>query len=297
MTAGGKKTRMRFAIKWWSVPLISLFCAKSIWCGTVYNTLPDPSVPDEFSIGYFDNAVAEFGALIQLSGDAPANVQSATVAFSNWAFESNYESVGASAGYSLPVTLNFYDIGPSDSLGPLFYSISTSAFIPWRPEPDPTDCGQGSTDYLAGDGSCYPGALSNVNFDLGGIAFPSTFIYGLAFNTQSYGYSPLGAPGPYDQLHLAISGDPPAVGSNPLADILFWNTSIASNYHDGGAGGVGTFRPDSGWAPFSPAIDLEAVSEIPELSTFSLVAFPVFGLFAVRIRRASTWRLAASHRK
>jgi hypothetical protein len=123
--------------------------------------------------------------------------------------------------------------------------------------------------------------------DLGGFSVAGSFIYGLEFNTQDYGNNPYRTPGPYNGLHFAMSGDIPAVGSNPLPDTVFWNTAIAANYHDGGVGGVGTFRPDDGWAPFSPAIQFD--TEItPEPSTVSLFVLSLTGLFALTARRFST---------
>jgi hypothetical protein len=265
--------------------LAGLFCLQPSWCGTVYTTLPDPTLPDEFSIGYEDTGTSELGDSIRLSGSSPLNLESTTVAMSDWAYESKYESVGRSSGFYVPITLNLYDVGPSDSLGSLFYSVTSDAFIPWRPEPDPTDCGAGSTDYLASDSGCYPGALVTINLDLGGLTVPDTLIYGVAFDTQNYGYNPYSIVGPYNDLHLAMAGDVPGVGSNPEPDWIFWNTAVAANYHDGGAAGVGVFRPDAGWSPFSPAIQFDAAFT-PEPSMMLLTGLSFLGLYiALRLRR------------
>ena len=35
---------------------------------------------------------------------------------------------------------------------------------------------------------------------------------------------------------------------------MYWNTLTAANYTDGGAGGVGIFRLDTGWTPYTPAV-------------------------------------------
>jgi uncharacterized repeat protein (TIGR01451 family) len=42
----------------------------------------------------------------------------------------------------------------------------------------------------------------------------------------------------------------PNVGTNPLPDTKYIN-SVASTYTDGGAGGTGTFRQDTGWTPYT----------------------------------------------
>ncbi|MEO8104911.1 MAG: hypothetical protein ABI602_01075, partial [Candidatus Saccharibacteria bacterium] len=39
------------------------------------------------------------------------------------------------------------------------------------------------------------------------------------------------------------------VGHDDNADNVFWNTSFAGFYADGGTAGVGTFRQDTNWTP------------------------------------------------
>ena len=41
-------------------------------------------------------------------------------------------------------------------------------------------------------------------------------------------------------------------------DAVFWNTMTAAHYFDGGSAGVGTFRRDTNWAPYTPAVSLTA---------------------------------------
>ena len=38
------------------------------------------------------------------------------------------------------------------------------------------------------------------------------------------------------------------------ADAVCWNTSYGPFYTDGGAGGINVFRPDTNWAPYTPAV-------------------------------------------
>jgi hypothetical protein len=55
---------------------------------------------------------------------------------------------------------------------------------------------------------------------------------------------------------------------NPYA--VFWNTSTASNYADGGTGGVGKFRQDIntdsvyGWGGYVPAVQLTSTTPPPK---------------------------------
>ncbi len=90
---------------------------------------------------------------------------------------------------------------------------------------------------------------------------PNKVIYGVEIRTTSYGDPAIGGPMgtstacfstsagcPYDSLNVGLSLDPTnvTVGSNALTNGIFWATTTAGWYCDGGAGGVGTFRFDGG---------------------------------------------------
>jgi hypothetical protein len=97
--------------------------------------------------------------------------------------------------------------------------------------------------------SVYAGSDSTVAFNFSGTVVPDNIIYGLAYNTTDYGYDPTGVPGPVESLNFALSTLPPTVGSNPLPDTAYWNTSYGPFYADGGAAGVDIFRQDQQWTP------------------------------------------------
>jgi hypothetical protein len=123
--------------------------------------------------------------------------------------------------------------------------------IPWRPEADPT-C-PGGTAWRASDGSCYNGLAFNASFDFTsqGITLPDDVIIGVAYNTENWGANPIGVDGPYDSLNVGVAPNQPVtIGSDDNTDDVFWNTSTAADYSDLGAGGVGTFRQDTNWAPY-----------------------------------------------
>ena len=268
----------------------ALFALPCLHADVLYTTVPQVLPPNLPSLGYQATRTAEFGGLVQLSPGGPAVLDVAVVVMSNWALESTYEPVGTSSGFDFPFALNLYNPGPDDSVGSLIGTFTGTGFVPWRPEantnPAPAGCGANSTRYLASDGNCYNGSLSTVTVQLGGIAVPPEFIYGFAYDTQSAGANPLGVAGPFDSLNFAVSSQAPRVGSNPLMGIVYWNTSGAGNYADGGAGGVGVLRQDTGWGTYSGAVTFDG-TPTPEPAVRLLLAACCLGL---------GFKLRAAHR-
>jgi hypothetical protein len=98
---------------------------------------------------------------------------------------------------------------------------------------------------------------SNITFDMSAssLTLPDKVIYGISYNTTHYGYNPVGIGAAcyatdscgYDSLNIGLTRDPVnvVVGSDPIPGSIYQNTSLASNYCDGGAAGTGTFRIDS----------------------------------------------------
>jgi hypothetical protein len=246
----------------------------------IYNSNPSPLPGNLPSLGYQANQTAEFGDLIQFA-PGPRNLTSATVTMSDWALESTYETVGTSAGYTHPLTLNLYTVGAGNTVGSLIGSDTISAFVPWRPEADPT-C-PGGTAWRNGAGTCFNGLAFQVSFDFSGLLVPDEVIYGLAFNTNTWGYNPIGLPGPYESLNFGLSAAGASIGSDPLPGTAYWNTMTAANYTDGGTGGVGTFRQDTGWA-YVGAIDFQATA-VPEPTGIILLGTLVGALGLLRRRK------------
>ena len=256
----------------------------------IYNNISSPLPPNLPSESYEAMSSYEFGGLIQFAGGNPTySLGSATVAMSDWAYYSEWaaavnDKTITTGGFDVPLTLNLYDVGPSDTVGAAIGSRTVDAFIPWRPEPSAA-CANAPNNYnnaWMDNGICYNGSLSTVTFDLTGITVPNQVIYGLSFNTTDYGTPKTGVAGPYDSLNFAFSSASPSVGSNPRPGTAYWETSYAGFYADGGAGGVGTFRQDTGWTPYSGAIEFTA---IPEPASFGLIGLGLLGLGLAAKRR------------
>ena len=239
--------------------LLLTFAQRPVFAGTgMYDDIPAPLPFNVPSLGYQANQTAEFGELVQFAAGTSRSVSSVTAVMSDWALASTYGSTDA--GWSHPITLNLYNVDSSSGTpqpGSLIASVTQTFFIPWRPEAG-GDCGSG---WRAADGNCYSGRAFEVTFNLNNITVPDQVIYGIAFHTNTWGYTPIGLPGPYESLNVGLNSAAPTVGSNPLLGTAYWNTMTPGDYTDGGAGGVGTFRQDTGWSPFSGAVEFDSVPE------------------------------------
>ena len=225
-----------------------------------YNHIPNPLPPNYPSLGYQATQTAEFGDLVTLSGTA-RRAGSVTVAMSDWAKHSDYPAMGAS-GFSHPITVNIY-ASNSGALGNLLGTVTQTFTIPWRPEADLT-C-PGGTAWRASDTNCYNGFAFTIKLDFTSVplTLPNDIIVGIAYNTNTWGYSPIGQSGPYESLNVGVVDGSPSAGTDVNPDAVFWNTMTAANYTDGGFGGVGTFRSDTNWSGYAPAFSVTTFLPVP----------------------------------
>jgi len=243
----------------------------------VYSNLQDPLPGNLPSLGYQATSTTEFGDHIQFAA-GPRKLDSVTITMSNWALESSYGTGGS--GYTHGLTFNIYNYVNDTAAGSLIASNTINTLIPWRPEAD-TSC-PGGTAWRSADGTCYNGLAFNVTFDFSAqnVVLPDDIVFGLAFNTQSYGNNPTGASGPYNSLNYALVSASPSVGTDVNSDTLFWNTSWAGG-RSPGVGTNGVFGVDTNWTGYVPAARFDA-SAVPEPATLALVGLGLLGLAGMR---------------
>lgn len=240
---------------------------------TVYDALPSVNPSINYPSQPFQaQQTFEFGDYIHLGG-AARTLNSVTVTMSNWAkyqdyiLDSRYNS--NTSTWTHPITLNIYTNQldsngvPNDKIATVTQNIT----IPWRPASDPS-CGTTSngTGWKEGD-TCfnYSGIAFNANFDLSSlnVVLPDDIIVSIAYNTQTWGFSPIGSNGPYNSLNVAV---PPSqvvsVGTDDSNNEVFWNTATADWYDDNGLAGVNIFRKDTNWAPYG-TIALRIQASLP----------------------------------
>ncbi|MGN6626913.1 MAG: PEP-CTERM sorting domain-containing protein [Tepidisphaeraceae bacterium] len=234
--------------------------------GVIYDNIPDPLPGNVVSYAYEADSVAEFGNGITFAGTDRA-LTNVRIEMSDWAKASDYPGVGDSTGYDQPVTVNLYNVGTGGAVGSLIATRTQTIHVPWH------DTGNG-----------YNGTAFTADFDFTGVTVPDSVIYGVAMNTTDHGANPTHVPGPYDSLNygLTTSEANPGIGTDINPDDTYQNSTWTGAYTDGGAGGLGTFREDSGWTGYTPAIQFSAV---PEPGSLALLGLGGLGLLMRRRRR------------
>ena len=164
-------------------------------------------------------------------------------------------------------------VGPRGQPRSLLLRKTKNFNIKYRPSADLVNC-TGADDGKWFDGTnCYNGFAQTVTFKkLGSATIPASrdIVWTVAYNTTHYGANPKGEGQAcfsssggcgYDSLNVGAETFPasPFVGTDLDADGAVWNTSYAPFYCDGGTGGSGTLRVDTGvdcWTDYRPLAEI-----------------------------------------
>jgi MYXO-CTERM domain-containing protein len=201
----------------------------------IFNSIPDTLSTNYTSQAYQAQQVSEFGDRISFGGSA-RQLSSASVTMSMWARYEEWNLGGvnygtgayAGDGYTQRFTFNIYNAGTGSTPGSLIGSVTQDKYIQYRP-----------TVWNLPSGSPASGIAQTISFDLSGlnITLPESIVWGLAFNTQTYGVSPTGVNGPYNQLNVCYnqsSAWAPANGGVTVGstDLLTKFINAANNLND-----------------------------------------------------------------
>ena len=278
---------------------------------TLFDSIPAVYPGSFSSLGYEATSTDEFGDHVMLTaaGETLGNVVVSLTDWacendftwdgSTWvpdrdayAGEACVTTPGAS--FEHPITLNIYEVdtsGVDPAVGTLITTKTETFEIPFRPSYDATYCytdsGKagakspaddmpfGGTWYDPVADRCFHGYAFNLTFDFVGdnVVLPQEVIVSVAYNTANHGAAPIGVDGPYSSLNVSLNSDgaAPTIGTDVEPDAVFWDTSYAPNYTDGGAGGVDIFRRDTNWSPYSMVMQINAAAA--ELATVFVSPF------------------------
>ncbi len=243
----------------------------SALAGTIYDNLPSPRPGNLTSLGFEANATSELGGQVELAGPQRAR-PAVTLMMSTWACETGHGATCATspgARFTQPLTLNLYAVEPDNSPGALISSVTRTFEMPYRPSANDKRCGSTGMWYAKQSDQCFNGKAFSVKFGPQvRVTLPNRAIVAVAYDTTHYGSQPYGEGTScrisgndcgYDSLNVGFASSAPSVGSDPLPDGAYLNSSRDSTYCDGGSDGTGSFRLDAGcWAPYQPAIRIGA---------------------------------------
>lgn len=256
-----------------AVAMVSL--AAPAIAGNIYNSIDSTLLGSYPSQPFQAQQTFEFGDRVTFGG-TDRKLGKVTVTMVNWARYEDYNLGGqyygsgewAGSGFTHDLTFNIYGAGSGTTPGSLIASITKPTAIAYRPT-----------------GWSFNGYAQNVTFDFSSLnlVLPEEVVWGIAYNTQTWGANPLGVDGPFDSLNVGCNTAPGGgitIGSTDL-DRVFWNTQTAAWYADGGAAGVGIYREDTNWTGYNPMVSFDA-NAVPEPASLSVLGL---GAAALLMRR------------
>jgi hypothetical protein len=245
----------------------------------IYSNVP-PHVAGLPVLLYESWSASELGGEVGFAGSARKDP---TVSFllASYACQSGHAGscrTTPGASFSWPLTLEIYEAGAGASMGSRVAKVTRKFAIPYRPSASRSCPDEGWTQGFGPE--CSFALMHEVSFSLPGTTLPKSAVVALAFDTQNYGSSPTGKSGPYDSLGLAVDADymchkpnrrtghcepggylnlnrsEPAVGSNPLPEQVFINTTYEPLVCGGPAGSFGA--TGDCWSHEQPVIEVRA---------------------------------------
>lgn len=264
-----------------SLAVLALSASTASAATVVYSGAVNPLPANLPSVGAEAYAFSEFGDEVTFAPETGRQLANVRVTLSSWACQEGtwfghdcWSAKGST--FEVPITLNIYNaasIDPSTlpvGAGPLIDSVTQTVQVPYRPTANISRCHAADLGKWYGKGQCANGKAVNITFKLRGegIQLPDSVVFGIAYNTTHYGYSPIGesaecfgtaAGCPYDSLNVGL-GPAVTVGSKPYPDTVFQNA--AANEYCDSTPIPGTLNLDSPtlgcWAGFVPAIQVTA---------------------------------------
>lgn len=226
--------------------------AKAQPASVIYSSLVSSPLHGNMpSLGAEAYAFNELGNAVTFTGKN-RTLSQAVVTMSSWGCVSGhwysgdcYTPVGAT--FSVPITFSVYSADGQTKLA----SATQTFAIPYRPSASPK-CGDGRWWDNALK-ACFNGFATNITFTFSGPALPDGVVFGIAYNTTHYGYSPVGEGAAcytsaggcgYDSLNIALSDEPTDInaGSDTIPGSFWWNGAMTSNPY----------------APLVPAVQIKA---------------------------------------
>ncbi len=232
--------------------LTSLSPAGAAVTTAVYDSMPDPLASSYPSQPYQAQQTAEFGAKIQFAAGL-RNFEDADVVLNSWACETGSWNLGdcvttPGSTFNQEVTLNIYDVAIDGTKGSLLKTVTQTFAIPYRPTAN-SACGN-NTQWMNNVGGCQNGYNVPVKFNLDSVVLPDQVIYGVAINTQTWGYQPTGVDGPYNSLNFSVV-DTTLITSGTSIEVFraYAPTNI--------------FAAEAGWGTQTPAVQFNVALPKP----------------------------------
>ncbi len=244
----------------------------------IYNNIPTPLPGNFASLGNEAYSMSELGGQVEFAGTARKNPK-VTVAMSTWAcqfggvYQDTCESPKANKKFKWPITLNFYDVGPGNTVGEKVGSITKTFAMPYRPTKDDSACVakgfEAGTWFDAATNACYHGMAFTISFSAAHLELRDKAIVTVSYNTSDHGYAPVGA-APcretsagcyYDSLNVATaepSENTLTVGKQPTEDD-YVDSTYEPMFCEGGTEGVfGPAHCPEFWEGLQPMFEISA---------------------------------------